>query len=122
VRIKVAIFCPRFEGEAESAWQARHAACRLYLRQFSRLDGVEFDTLDHLKLHYPRHDFRRIIVAHKGYYSREFTDWVFRERVPVLDVLAHAPASPSEGQETDSLHARSRQLADQEARIRARWM
>ncbi len=85
--IKMAVFCPRLPREAEGAWQLRYQACRLYLRQLHNVDALEFDTLEHLQMHYRRHAFRRILVAHSGYYGMDFWEWSRHHRIPVLDVL-----------------------------------
>ena len=85
--MKVAVFCPRLPQEAEGNWKLRYQACRAYLRRVSLQDAVEFDTLEYLQIHYPRHRFRRVVVARQGYYPPEFWDWVQRYRVPVLDVM-----------------------------------
>lgn len=112
--MKVAVYCPRLPGEAETAWQTRIQACRLYLRAFPMLHSLEFDSLDHLQMHYPRHAFRRVLVALAGYYPLDFRNWAARERVPVLDVM-------DRGEQTEEIRQRSATLAEKEAHRAARW-
>jgi hypothetical protein len=85
--MKVALYCPRLPDEAEERWKTRYQACCAYLRSIRPQEAVEFDTLEYLQLHYPRFPFRRVLVAHLGYYPQAFWDWIRQNRIPVLDVM-----------------------------------
>jgi hypothetical protein len=101
--VKIALFCPRLPREAEGAWQLRYQACRLYLRQMHNVDILEFETLEHLQMHYRRHAFRRVLVAQSGYYALEFWNWAQQHRIDVLDVLMRPDADELRSQAEKSL-------------------
>lgn len=106
--VKMALFCPRLPRESEGAWQLRHQACRLYLRQMHNIDILEFETLEHLQIHYRRHVFRRIVVAQSGYYPVEFWNWARHQRIDVLDVLMRPDVEDLRSQAEISVEATQR--------------
>lgn len=114
--VKMAVFCPRLPDETESNWGARRHACRLYLRQLSHVEAVEFETLEQLQLQYPRQAFRRVLVAQLGYYPQAFWQWRAYQRVDVFDVLAQA-GSPMGKALREGVH----RLMTQEEKMRARF-
>lgn len=85
--LKMAVYCPRLPDETEESWQLRSRACRLYIRHTQKIDALDFDTLEHLKYSYDRHECRWLLVAHGGYYPLEFWDWANTQRVKIVDVM-----------------------------------
>jgi hypothetical protein len=114
--VKMAVFCPRLPQETECAWKTRRHACRLYLSQFPNVEAVEFDTLEQLQAHYPRHGFRRVLVAQQSYYPQAFWQWKTYQRVDVLDVVAQSGSAL-----IAALRERVQEVIAGEARIEARF-
>jgi hypothetical protein len=106
--VKIALFCPRLPRESEGAWQLRHQACQLYLRQMHNVDILEFETLESLQIHFRRHTFRRILVAQSGYYGLDFWAWARQHRIDVLDVLMRPDAEALREEATTTLEKSQR--------------
>jgi hypothetical protein len=106
--VKMALFCPRLPRESEGAWQLRHQACRLYLRQMHNVDVLELKTLEHLQRHYRRRAFRRVLVAQSDHYSLEFWNWTQHQQIDVLDVLMRPDADEFRRQADTSVEATPR--------------
>ncbi len=94
--VKIAVYCPRFPEETDTAWHSRLQECRLYIRKVKHVDALEFETLDDLQIHYSRHAFRRIIVARSGYYDLDFWFWARNEHISILDVLLRSDMEQTE--------------------------
>ena len=85
--VKIAVFCPRLPRESEGAWQLRVQACRVYLRQQNKAEGLTFDTLEHLQRQFRKRLFRQILVAQTDCYSASFWEWAAQQRAEVVDAM-----------------------------------